>query len=219
MEAAIATIGRVTGLPFVVGIQPYATLLAFGLLRRAGLVTDPLFLQDQFAVFENTYFLSTVAVLFLIEATADKIPGADHVSDVLHSVLKPLAGAYLGFLAVSAVNVGESLGIAALSAAVVGGGSLSLATHSTKAGGRLASSHLTLGLGNSVLSLVEDAFAVGATVLLTRYPALLGGFVIIFSLLLIWIAPKAWRAGKSGMANVRQKTRRMSNWVRSLPKT
>jgi hypothetical protein len=139
------------GLGLGAGINAYATLLVFGLLAR----WQPALFHDELAnFFATTPVLITIAVLYLIEFVADKVPTVDHVWDVIHTIIRPIAGALVAWAAVSdRIPHG-----AVILASLIAGGA-ALGSHATKAAVRGASTLTTAGLGNPVLSLLEDAFA------------------------------------------------------------
>src|SRR2546430_10696450 len=86
------------GLGLGAGINAYATLLVFGLLAR----WQPAMFHDELArFFATTPVLITIAVLYLIEFIADKIPTVDHIWDVIHTVIRPIAGALVAWHEVS----------------------------------------------------------------------------------------------------------------------
>src|SRR5438067_10395779 len=86
------------GLGVGAGINAYATLLVFGLLAR----WQPAMFHDELTrFFATTPVLITIAVLYLIEFIADKIPSVDHIWDVIHTVIRPIAGALVAWAAVS----------------------------------------------------------------------------------------------------------------------
>src|SRR5215470_15558121 len=86
------------GLGIGAGINAYATLLVFGLVARwqAGLFHDELA-----HFFASTPVLIVVGVLYLIEFVADKVPAVDHAWDVIHTFIRPVAGALVGWAAVA----------------------------------------------------------------------------------------------------------------------
>lgn len=178
------------GLPFIVGAKPYATFFVFGLLLRFGYVVDPLFLDPRFAFFKSTWGLAIFGFLFLIDTIADKIPIIDHISDLIHTVLKPIAGALLGFVAVGTVQKNDLLGIVALAMAVVGGGSIALVTHGTKATLRVASTKFTAGFANPAISFGEDILAAVGTFILVRHPSIFGAIILVFLVIFCAMAPR-----------------------------
>jgi uncharacterized membrane protein len=147
----IASLLTSAGLGLGAGINAYATLLVFGFVAR----WQPAVFHDELArFFATTPVLIVVAVLYLIEFVADKVPTVDHVWDVIHTLIRPAAGALVAWAAVSdRIPHG-----AVILAAVIAGGA-ALGSHATKATLRGASTLTTAGLGNPVLSLLEDAFA------------------------------------------------------------
>jgi hypothetical protein len=147
----IASLLTSAGLGLGAGINAYATLLVFGLVARW---QPGLFHDDAARFFASTPVLIVVAALYLVEFVADKIPTVDHLWDVIHTLIRPLAGAVVAWAAVSdRIPHG-----AVILAAVIAGGA-ALGSHATKATLRGASTVTTFGLANPVLSFLEDGFA------------------------------------------------------------
>ena len=139
------------GLGLGAGINAYATLLVFGLVSR----WQPWIFHDELArFFATTPVLIILAVLYLVEFVADKVPAVDHVWDVIHTIIRPAAGAL-----VARASVSDRIPHGAVILAAVIGGSVALGAHATKATLRGASTLTTGGLGNPVISLLEDGFA------------------------------------------------------------
>src|SRR5512145_855688 len=84
------------GLGLGAGVNAYATLLVFGLMSRW---KPGLFDRDLSEFFSSTPVLITVGVLYVIEFLADKIPAVDHVWDAVHTFVRPVAGALVGWAA------------------------------------------------------------------------------------------------------------------------
>ncbi len=139
------------GLGFGAGVNSYATLLVFGLLARW---KPGLFHNEVATFFSSTPVLIALGVLYCIEFLADKVPAIDHAWDVIHTFIRPAAGALVGWAATSQ-DVPKGLVIIA---SIVAGGA-ALTTHTAKASLRMASTATTGGLGNPLLSIVEDIFA------------------------------------------------------------
>jgi hypothetical protein len=139
------------GLGLGAGINAYATLLVFGLVARW---QPGLFHDDLARFFATTPVLIVVGVLYLVEFAADKVPTVDHVWDVIHTLIRPVAGALVAWAAVSdRIPHG-----AVILASIIAGGA-ALGSHATKATVRAVSTLTTGGLGNPVLSFLEDGFA------------------------------------------------------------
>lgn len=139
------------GLGIGAGINAYATLLVFGLLAR----WHPAMFHDELArFFSSTPVLLVVALLYVIEFVADKIPTVDHIWDLIHTFIRPAAGALVAWAAVS-----DQIPRGAVIIVSILAGGMALGAHATKATVRGASTVTTAGLANPILSLIEDLFA------------------------------------------------------------
>ncbi|OIJ98138.1 hypothetical protein BIV25_13015 [Streptomyces sp. MUSC 14] len=138
------------------GINAYAVVLLLGLFGLTGVSDDvPQTLQ-------RPEVLIAAGVLFLCEAVADKIPYIDSVWDSVHTVVRPLAGAWVGTLL-----AGHSGSVSDVAAGLIGG-STALASHTVKAGTRMAVNASPEPFSNLVLSLSED-LGVGGVVSLAMF--------------------------------------------------
>ena len=169
--------GTGLGLAAGAGLNAYAVLLVYGGLAR---LFPGEFPGGMAHVLSTTPALGAFGVLFLLEFFADKIPGLDHVWDLLHSVVRPLAGA---FLALAAVEPGtDSLPLQVF--ATGSGGLVSLLTHLLKSATRVTSTALTAGVANAALSLAEDIVAFLQALVSVFLPfvalAIVGGIGILF---------------------------------------
>lgn len=165
------------GLGLGAGINAYATLLVFGLLSR----WKPGMFDGELAeFFSSTPVLITVAVLYVIEFLADKIPAIDHAWDAVHTFIRPAAGALVAWAAASP-EVPKGLVIAA---SVIGGVG-ALTTHTAKATLRAASTTTTAGVANPVLSLVEDVFAILNAVLAILLPWIVAVVIVMVTIFFI----------------------------------
>ncbi|MEU2619310.1 DUF4126 domain-containing protein [Streptomyces sp. NPDC007157] len=133
------------------GINAYAVVLLLGFFGATGLSDDvPETLQ-------RPEVLIIAGVLFLCESVADKIPYVDSVWDSVHTVVRPVAGAWVG-----ALLAGHSGSLSDVAAGLIGG-STALASHTVKAGTRMAVNTSPEPFSNIVLSFAED-LGVGAIV-------------------------------------------------------
>jgi hypothetical protein len=131
------------------GINAYAVVLLLGLFGATGVSDDvPQTLQ-------RPEVLIAAGVLFLCEAVADKIPYVDSVWDSVHTVVRPLAGAWVG-----ALLAGQSGSLSDVAAGLIGG-STALASHTVKAGTRMAVNTSPEPFSNFVLSTAEDLGVAG----------------------------------------------------------
>jgi hypothetical protein len=140
------------------GLNVYATVLVTGLLGRWGGV------DGVPSALEQTEVLLAAATLFAVEFVADKIPYLDNVWDAVHTAIRPTLAAVIG-----ALLAGEANDLNSAVAAVLGGGT-AIASHSAKAGLRLAVNASPEPFSNIVLSLAEDSVVVGVLLLAVDYP-------------------------------------------------
>ncbi len=160
----LATIASVSVLPLVFtsgwasGINAYAVVLLLGLFGVTGVSDDvPQALQ-------RPEVLIVAGVLFLCEAVADKIPYVDSAWDSVHTVVRPLAGAWVG-----ALLAGHSGSLSDVAAGLIGG-STALASHTVKTGTRMAVNTSPEPVSNFVLSLAEDLGVAGLVTFAIFHP-------------------------------------------------
>jgi hypothetical protein len=173
-------------LAFASGLNLYATVAVLGVTSRYDLVTLP----EQFKLFEHPAVIGVALVLYLVEFVADKVPWFDSLWDTVHTVVRPLGGA---FVAVTAV--GEASPLGEMLAALLGG-SVALTTHLGKAGTRVAANTSPEPFSNWALSLFEDGLAIGLTWLALEHPyvALTVAIVLLAILLaLVSVLVRAFR--------------------------
>ncbi len=158
--ALAAQIAMGIALAACAGLRAFLPPLALGVAARGGLVT----LSPGFSWLGETPALVALAAAVVIELVGDKVPVVDHFLDAAGTVIRPCAGALVAsvplFAAVHNLDDGGSGSALKWAAGVFGvlvGGGTSGAVHLAKAQTRLASTPLTAGLANPVISIVEDA--------------------------------------------------------------
>uniref|UniRef100_UPI0025CF8A20 DUF4126 domain-containing protein n=1 Tax=uncultured Stenotrophomonas sp. TaxID=165438 RepID=UPI0025CF8A20 len=122
-EAHLFVIGIL--LAWLAGIRVYLTVFGVGLAGLLGWVDLPPALQAT----ESWWVLGTSAALAIAEFFADKIPGVDSIWDLVHTLARVPAGA---FLAAATLSPDGQLGTGTLLA----GAGVALASHDLKAGTR-----------------------------------------------------------------------------------
>lgn len=173
------------GLASAAGLNAYVPLLALGLLARW---TDLVQLPSTWSWLQDPWALGVLGVLLVVEVTADKIPGVDHVNDLLQTVVRPVSGG----LAVGAGTDQSSLvqdpsqwvGSGDWVPVLVGAG-IALAVHLLKAGGRTVVNATTAGLGAPVASTAEDALTVGLSLAALLLPVLVLLLLVVLVVLLV----------------------------------
>jgi len=149
LTEALPVVALAIALAACAGLRAWLPLLLAGAMSRAGYLQ----LGDSFRFLGSNKALTLFAIATVLELLGDKIPALDHALDVLGTPLRPAAGALLaasvlGQLSdpLTAVVLGTALGAPA-----------ALVPHAAKSALRAASTTLTAGLANPVLSLMEDA--------------------------------------------------------------
>ena len=165
------------GLSGAAGLNAWIPLFATGLLDR----TCAIDVAKPYDKLGSTGVLIALAVLMLLDLVGDKLPVIDSVLHAVGSVVHPVSGAILfaGQAGLKDVPDVVSLGAGALIAG---------ALHATRATARPMVTGSTAGIGNPVVSLVEDLGSVGLVVAAVVIPILalllvvaaLVGVVLVF---------------------------------------
>ena len=170
-------------LAWLAGIRVYLTVVGVGLAGYFGWLQLPEALQ----VTQSPWVLGVSGVLALVEFFADKIPGVDSGWDLLHTLLRIPAGA---FLAAAAFSPDGQLGAGMLAT----GAGAALASHLLKSGSRALLNTSPEPVSNWTASFTEDAATVGALALAFAHPwlalVLVVAVSVAFALFVWWL----WRA-------------------------
>ena len=146
--------------------------LAVGLLSRAGFLE----LNSSVEFLTRTDVLAILAVATVAEFLGDKIVVIDNLLDTVGTVIRPAAGALLA----SSVLLGLDPFMAAL-LGLATGGATSLAVQSGKAALRAGTTSLLPvhgGIGNALVSVVEDVVSFVGVVLAVFVPVLAFAFAV-----------------------------------------
>ena len=144
------------GLASPAGLNAWLPMLIVGLMGR---FTDLIKLQQPFDILTDTWVLIGLGVLLLIEVFADKVPAVDSVNDAIHTFIRPVAGGILFAAHIGAVGGLDPTFSFVLGLLSAGG------VHAVKAASRPVVTATTGGMGNPIVSLIEDILAAIATVL------------------------------------------------------
>jgi len=182
-------LGVALGLACLAGVNLYLTIFATGLaIHQNWIVLGPDY--QSLAVLGNSVIIWISGTLYVLEFFADKIPWVDSAWDAVHTVIRPIGGALLAIRVLGQTSPAFDVVVA-----LVAGGA-SLVTHTAKASTRLVANTSPEPFSNIGLSLAEDAAVLGGLALIHYNPALaLGIFVLLLSLIL-YFAPKIFRAAK-----------------------
>lgn len=144
------------GVSVVSPLNVYLSLLIVALLARFTSLVD---LNPTFEPMTSVWVISLLAVLFVWEVVADKVPVLDSFNDMAGTFIRPAAGAII-WLANSNVITDWSPVLAVILGILIAGG-----VHAAKATGRGISTATTAGSANPVISSIEDVVAGAGTVL------------------------------------------------------
>ena len=160
----VTSVSLAIGLAACAGLRAWLPLLLVGGLARGGVLT----LGSSFGFLASNRALLLFGVATLIEIVGDKIPAVDHGLDMLSTALRPAAGSLIAASVMWQVH--DPLTALALGVAV--GAPSALVPHAAKTVLRAASTTLTGGLANPVISLVEDVLALAMFVFTVVLPLL-----------------------------------------------
>jgi hypothetical protein len=160
------------GLAAPSGLNAYIPLLMLALADRA---TTKITLNPPYDVLSSNLGLVVLVVLLTIEVAVDKIPGLDHVNDIVQSFVRPAAGAVVALAATSGV-VTINPAVMLLLGLVLAG-----SVNAVKVTTRPAVTLGTAGVLNPFVSLGEDAVATLASLIAIYLPLLVLVILAIFA--------------------------------------
>ncbi|WP_394254115.1 DUF4126 domain-containing protein [Pseudoclavibacter helvolus] len=188
------------GLATSSGMNAYLPALTLGLLNR---FTSLVELPPGWAWIGNEWVLLVLGVLVVFELVADKIPGVDHVNDIIQTAVRPASGGIV-FGAGTAGQTGPITDVASFFTSgswvpVAIGVAVSLVVHAAKVGTRAAANVMTGGTAAPVLSAGENGLTVGLIASAILAPVL----VVVFLALMIgavWVIGRAVKRFRSAQA-------------------
>ena len=164
------------------GLRAFLPLFAASVLSHFGYVT----FGASFVWMSSLPAMIVFGSAVVFELIGDKFPAVDHALDAGGLVVKPLAATLLAASMFAHVDPLLACVLGLVTGGVAAGG-----VHLVKTKTRLASSLLTMGFGNPVLSVIEDVLAfasVAIAILLPIFAAMMvvGLMVMAVSLALIY---------------------------------
>ena len=186
---ALLTLVAALGLSATSGLRAYLPLLATGIAANVpGVTTGSLVpLRPGFDALSSVPVLAVLGILTIGEFSIDKIPVVDHISDAVHTIIRPLAGA--------AIMAGTANTLSDLTpwGAAAAGAILALAFHGVKATARPVVTASTAGVGNPVVSFIEDVLVIVAVLALVLAPIIGLALVVLLTLFFGRLVRKAFR--------------------------
>lgn len=166
-----------------IGLRPFLTLALASLAMHFGYLHP----STPFAYLGSDGATIVLAVLAVLEFAGDKVPAVDNALHVVHFAIKPVAAALLVGSALpdpSGAGAYAAMGLGALNA---------LGVHTASATARGASTAMTLGVGNPVLSFAEDGVTVTTVAAAFVAPFLAAAFAVLVTCVLAVVAIRVFR--------------------------
>jgi hypothetical protein len=170
----IDTIGLLAGTGWAAGLNLYLVTFLLGLGGRLDWLEVP-------AVLQRTDVMIVAGILYAVEFVADKVPYLDNIWDAVHTVVRPLGAAAIGY-----VIAGDSSSVAAAVGAILSG-SLALSAHSAKATTRATVNTSPEPFSNIFLSVAEDGLVAGLIALAVANPVITLIVVVLLTVGAVWL--------------------------------
>lgn len=193
----LTLLGTALGLGFAAGLRLYATVLALGLAVRYDLLTLPSALKP-LETLAHPVVIGVAAVMYIAEFVSDKISWFDSMWDAVHTFIRHVGAAALGFAAFSQVDP------LARTVLVLICGGVALTSHASKAATRLAVNQSPEPFSNWGLSLAGDAAAPALVWLTMTHPLVVAVLVVVALVVAVWLARKILRLLGDGFAAFRR---------------
>ncbi|MEW6534627.1 MAG: DUF4126 domain-containing protein [Candidatus Auribacterota bacterium] len=179
MDTATST-ALLLGGSYASGVNLYLTAAGLGIAHRL----DWLQLPGELETLANPLIIGIAVLMYIVEFFADKIPYVDSGWDTIHTLIRPLGGAALGYMALSDAGPVLQYPVSLLT------GAIALESHLTKATARLAINTSPEPVTNSVASVSEDVGVLGALYLIIKHPVVIAIVSIILVIFSIWFLIK-----------------------------
>src|SRR5258708_34076397 len=95
-------LGTPLGLAFASGINAYLPMLSFAIAARFFHLYK---VNPNFAFITSNWCIAALVLLTLLDFVADKIPVIDHIWDVIHTAIRPIAGALIAAASYGQVTI------------------------------------------------------------------------------------------------------------------
>lgn len=183
--------GLIVGSGWASGINLYGVVVLLNVYGRLGLGEVP-------EVLQSNAVLVIASILYGLEFVADKIPYLDNIWDVVHTAIRPIGAAVLGWIMIG--DVGDLNQIVA----TIGAGGLALVSHATKATTRLAVNASPEPVSNSAVSLAEDGLVATVVFLAVEFPLVAIAVVIVLLVIGVYVMTKLIALARKGLMRVRK---------------
>jgi len=166
------------GLSASAGLNAYIPLLVIALLSK---FTNLINLRAPWDTLENWWVIGVLVILSGVEFFADKFPAVNHVNDVIQTVVRPVAGAFL--FAASAKVITDVHPVLAMVMGLLVAGTV----HAVKSLAiRPAVTATTGGVGNVPVSIAEDITSTVVSIIAIVIPLLIAVMLVVAGAFVIW---------------------------------
>lgn len=164
-------------LAWLAGVRVYLTVFGIGLAGLMGWMDLP----EHLRVVQSPLVLCVSGALCLVEFFTDKLPGVDSIWDLISTLVRVPAGAFLGGIALP-TDAGE----ASIAGMALGGG-VALGSHALKSSTRALINASPEPISNWTASLAEDGLSLTALWLVVTHPFWALGLLVVATLAAIWM--------------------------------
>jgi len=176
----LSNLSLVLGSSWASGLNLYLTIAVLGIAHRVELITLP----GNLDAISSPPVIIIAILLYLVEFLADKIPYVDSAWDSVHTIIRPVGGAAMAYMATADAPAAAQVSAALLCGAVT------LESHTAKATTRAAINTSPEPITNSIASVTEDGIVAVLMYLIVKHPiialvATIG--LLVFSVWLIKI--------------------------------
>ncbi|HEX2716950.1 MAG TPA: DUF4126 domain-containing protein [Gemmatimonadaceae bacterium] len=183
--SSLTSLAQALGIAYASGINLYATVAVVGLASRLGWVGP---LPGGMSTVAHPVVIGIAFVLFVFEFLATLIPGVASAWETFHSLIRPPAAS-----ALAVMTVWHADPVVILAAGLLGG-SLAVATHTTKLGLRYAIDTSPEPVTNGVANVGEITVAATIALLVWHHPWLALTIAIVVLIAMVVLIRLIWRA-------------------------
>ncbi|MBY0313031.1 MAG: DUF4126 domain-containing protein [Phycisphaerales bacterium] len=187
------------GLAASCGLRVFVPLAALSIAARAGYVS----VSPSMAWLGSDEAMIALCTATVLEIVAYKVPWLDHALDTIASPAAVVAGAIVAASQVGTVTPEGSIGeMLSWACALIAGGAVAGVVQAGAVTTRAASTALTAGMVNPLISVGQSSLAVGMSALSVIAPAVAAVMVVILlsAAVLVLVMLVRWRARRRAMA-------------------
>jgi hypothetical protein len=193
--SSLTTLVQSLGVAYASGISPYATVAIAGIASRVGWIDN---LPGALGAVSHPAVIVLASVLTVIEFLATLIPGVASLWETVHTAIRPPAAAALAVL--TAWNGDPAL----VTAAALLGGTIGLATHTTKLGLRYTIDTSPEPVTNGAANVAELGAIAAIAYAVWNHPYITLTIALSVLILLMLLVRSIWRAARRALRGGRE---------------